>query len=85
MDGGRLHVLFAAGPVRALFDAFVDYLINDQPFHFTTCAHISIGVGFQLSIDIIRKRLSAEVGANLELWGPPLAGRMHVDFWPHSF
>jgi hypothetical protein len=47
--------------------------------HFTGRAHISVGVGFQLTINIINKLLSAKVSADLELWGWPLAGRVHVD------
>jgi hypothetical protein len=85
MGLGRLRGLFTVGPVRMWFNALVDFLVSYQPLHFMARAHISVGVGFQLSIDIIKKLLSAEVGTDLELWGPPLAGRMHVDFWLHSF
>jgi hypothetical protein len=51
--------------------------------HFTGCAHIGVSVGFQLTIDIINKLLSAKVSADIELWRRPLAVRVHVDFWLH--
>lgn len=85
MGGGRLHASFSAGPIEAWFDARADFLINYRPFTFT--AGISISVGVRISIDIwfVHTSVSAELGALLTLWGPPVAGKVHVDFWVTSF
>ncbi|KAI1198695.1 putative transcriptional activator srcap-like protein [Nemania serpens] len=78
MGGGRLHAAFDMSPIHAWFDAFADFLINYKPFHFN--AKISISVGVKISADIwfIHGEISADVNADLTMWGPPLAGRVHV-------
>ncbi|KYK58971.1 hypothetical protein DCS_00098 [Drechmeria coniospora] len=85
MAGGRLRAAFKAGPIEAWFDAFADFLINYKPFHFNLGAGLSVGVGFSIDIWFIHIRISVEIGAQLYLWGPPVAGRVHVDFWIVAF
>ncbi|KAI0117296.1 hypothetical protein F4814DRAFT_415811 [Daldinia grandis] len=85
MAGGRLHAAFSAGPLSAWFDAFADFLINYKPFYFNMQAGLSVGVGFSIDIWFIHIRISVEIGAQLYLWGPPIAGRIHVDFWIIGF
>ncbi|KAK3395147.1 hypothetical protein B0H63DRAFT_408500 [Podospora didyma] len=79
MGGGRWHAAFHAGPIEAWFDVFADFLINYKPFHFLAEAGISVGVRFNLDIWFIHIHISVEVGADLTLWGPPVAGRVRVD------
>ncbi|KAI1426137.1 hypothetical protein F5Y12DRAFT_310178 [Xylaria sp. FL1777] len=85
MAGGRLHAAFYAGPLSAWFDAFADFLINYKPFYFNLQGGLSVGVGFSIDIWFIHIRISVEIGAQLYLWGPPIAGRVHVDFWIIGF
>ncbi|KAI1660150.1 hypothetical protein F4813DRAFT_351129 [Daldinia decipiens] len=85
MAGGRLHAAFEAGPLSAWFDAFADFLINYKPFYFNMQAGVSVGVGFSIDVWFIHIRISVEIGAQLYLWGPPIAGRVHVDFWIVGF
>ncbi|KOS19910.1 hypothetical protein ESCO_005590 [Escovopsis weberi] len=85
MAGGRLHASFSAGPIGAWFDAFADFLINYKPFHFNAAAGISVGVYVEIKILFIHIKISVEIGAQLYLWGPPVAGRVHVDLWVVSF
>ncbi|RKK35273.1 hypothetical protein BFJ67_g13349 [Fusarium oxysporum f. sp. cepae] len=79
MGGGRLHTAFSAGPIEAWFDAFANFLINYNPFHFASSAGICVGVRFNIDVLFIHTHISVEVGADLFMWGPPLAGRVHVD------
>jgi hypothetical protein len=85
MGGGRLHASFSAGPIEAWFDVFADFLINYKPFHFIAKAGISVGVRIQIDILFISTSISVEIGADLTLWGPPVAGLIHVNFWITSF
>ncbi|KAI0907851.1 hypothetical protein F4823DRAFT_527482 [Ustulina deusta] len=85
MAGGRLHAALSAGPLSAWFDAFADFLINYKPFYFNMDAGLSVGVKFSLDIWFIHIRISVEIGAQLYLWGPPIAGRVHVNFWIVAF
>ncbi|KAL8372578.1 hypothetical protein RB595_002087 [Gaeumannomyces hyphopodioides] len=85
MGGGRLKAVFQAGPIKAWFDAWADFLINYKPFHFMAEAGISVGCEFEVDLGFVSFTLSIELGARLYLWGPPVAGRVHVDFWVASF
>ncbi|RYP41838.1 hypothetical protein DL767_000739 [Monosporascus sp. MG133] len=85
MGGGRLHASFSAGPIGAWFDAFADFLINYKPFHFLAQAGLAVGVSFNVDSLFVHTHTTAEIGAQLYLWGPPLAGRVHVDFWITAF
>ncbi|KAA8647060.1 hypothetical protein EYZ11_008797 [Aspergillus tanneri] len=85
MGGGRLHAAFSAGPIEAWFDAFADFLINYKPFHFLAEVGISVGVRINIDILFIHTSVSIEIGADLHLWGPPVAGRLHVHLWIASF
>lgn len=79
MGGGRLRASFSAGPIKAWFDAFANFLINYKPFHFYSEAGICVGASFNLDVLFVHIHISVEVGADLYLWGPPMAGRVHVD------
>lgn len=48
-------------------------------------AGVSVGIGFSIDFWFIHIRISLQIGAELWLWGPPVAGRVHVDFWIVSF
>lgn len=85
MAGGRLHAAFKAGPLSAWFDAFANFLINYRTFHFDMSAGVSVGVGFSIDFWLIHIRISVQIGAELYLWGPPVAGRVHVDLWIVAF
>ncbi|KAF4999150.1 hypothetical protein FDECE_11586 [Fusarium decemcellulare] len=85
MAGGRLHAAFKAGPLSAWFDAFANFLINYRPFYFDMSAGVSVGVGLSIDFWFIHIHISVQVGAELYLWGPPVAGRVHVDFWIVAF
>jgi hypothetical protein len=85
MGGGRLHAALSLGPLNAYFDAFLDFLINYQPFHFSSIGKISVGVRYAMDMWIVTVRISAEIGATLSIEGPPMAGTVHVDFWVFGF
>lgn len=85
MAGGYLKVLFQTGPLRAWFDAGVDFLIQWQPFYFLMQGHVSVGAGFETTIAGVKLSLSAQLGARLVLWGPPIAGEVSVDWYVISF
>ncbi|KAF4442107.1 transcriptional activator srcap [Fusarium acutatum] len=61
------------------FDALANFLLNYKPFRFTSNAGICVGVRFNIDVLFIHTHISVEIGADLSMWGPPLAGRVHVD------
>jgi hypothetical protein len=80
MAGAAMQALFAAGPLRAWFNASADFLIAWQPFYFRAEVDISVGVALTLEIAGVKATLSAELGAGLSLWGPEFAGLARVNW-----
>jgi hypothetical protein len=85
MGGGRLEIVFSCGPIYAYVDAHADFLINFKPFHFMGEVGVTIGVQFRLDIGLIHIRIGADIGADLQLQGPPFGGIAHVDFYICGF
>ena len=85
MGGGMLQASLSIGPLQAAFNAYADFLINYQPFSFDGQVGISVSVQFTLDLWICSIHISVEIGANLHIYGPPVAGVVHVDFWVFGF
>lgn len=85
MGGGRLSASLRLGPLTAWFDAYADFLINYKPFYFMGDGGITVGVRCKIDLLITSFTIQVEIGAQLHLEGPPLCGRVHVDFWFMGF
>jgi hypothetical protein len=85
MCGGLLDLQFSAGPIRAWFLASADFLIAWKPFYYDIRIELSVGVAFTATLFGVTVTLKAELGAGLELWGPPTAGVAHVSWFVISF
>jgi hypothetical protein len=85
MAGGALDVAYHAGDLKAWLRAYADALIWFEPFSFDLEIGISVGVSYTLSVLGVSKTLSAELGAELHLWGPPTAGEVTIHWWVISF
>jgi hypothetical protein len=81
MAGLRLTATFEAGPVKAWFDAGVDFLIAWAPFHYDAHAWVTIGC----SVDLGLFTISVQIGADLHIWGPAFGGEATVDLDVVSF
>ena len=85
MAGGSLEALFQSKAVKAWFIAYADLLIAWKPFHFNATIGISLGAAVQIDLLFTTVTLSFELGATLNLWGPPTAGVVHVHLYIISF
>jgi hypothetical protein len=85
MAGGALSLRFDAGNLKAWFDAHADFIIWWQPFFFDVSIGVSIGASYTLDLGFVRKTLTVSLSADVELWGPPLAGVAHVSWYVISF
>ncbi|MEY9091628.1 DUF6603 domain-containing protein [Paenibacillus sp. RC84] len=85
MAGGGLEVLFHDGDLKAWFTARADLLITFHPFHFQAGISVSIGASYRLDLLFVTKTISVELGASVELWGPPTGGKARVHWWVISF
>ncbi|KAI1817183.1 hypothetical protein GGS20DRAFT_592644 [Poronia punctata] len=85
MAGGHLKATLGKGSLYAYFDAQADLLINYDPFHFIAESHVSVGVSYTQDLLFTSATIKGEIGAWLTLYGPPVAGRVYVDFWIFGF
>jgi hypothetical protein len=85
MAGASISVLYASGDLKAWLNAYADVMIRWKPFYLTAQIGISVGVSYTLDLLFTRTTLSVELGAQLELWGPPTGGRVHIDWTIISF
>ena len=85
MAGGGLEILFQDGDLRAWFTARIDVLVSWNPFFFQAQIAISVGVSYRLDLGFCHKTISASIGADLSLWGPPTGGVVRIDLVVVSF
>ncbi|GAB3833833.1 DUF6603 domain-containing protein [Dactylosporangium cerinum] len=85
MGGGTLDLAFRSGALGAWLRAYADFLMYWRPFSFDIRIGVAVGVSYTLAIGSIRRTFTAELSADIELWGPSLAGVAHVRWWIISF
>ncbi|KAJ6032598.1 hypothetical protein N7540_003330 [Penicillium herquei] len=85
MAGASLQALFSMDSLSAHIDAHADFLVNFEPFHYQASVGVMASVSYELKVWFITKKLSINLGADLDLHGPPMAGIAHFSFWVMSF
>lgn len=85
MGGGTWNVSMVAGPLSAYYAAYIDFLINFQPFYFIADGGLSVGVKFSMDLWLVTIHISIDVAATIHLEGPPVHGVVHVNFWVFGF
>jgi len=81
MGGGGLELLFQDGGLQAWFKAQADFLISWKPFFYSISVGISIGVSYTFHFWFISGTIRVELGAALQLYGPPTAGTVTISLW----
>ena len=85
MAGALLQITFEDGPLRAWLKAQADAILFYRPFYLIADASISIGISYRLDLLFIHTTISVEIGADFHLWGPPIGGTVHVNWYIISF
>lgn len=85
MAGGALSLVFQSGGIRAWFIAYANFLVQWKPLHYDIEIGISVGVALSLDIGIARINISVELGASVNLYGPPLGGEARISLYVVSF
>ena len=85
MAGGSLEAVYQSGNLRAWFTAYADLLIYWKPFYFTAGIGVDIGVSYHVHFLFVSTTLKFELGATVDLHGPPTGGEVHVHLWIISF
>lgn len=85
MVGGALNATYQSGNLKAWFDAHADIIVQWNPFWFDASFGISIGASYKVDLWFTSFTVTAELGCNLEVWGPPTGGTVGVDWYIISF
>jgi hypothetical protein len=85
MAGASLQITFEDGPLKAWLKATADAILYYRPFYLIADASISIGVSYRLDLLFVHVTISVEIGADFHLWGPPIGGTVHVNWYIISF
>ncbi len=85
MAGGRWEVLFKTSIVKVTIILWADMLIAWAPFQYTIDIGIILRIEANIKVLFVRIHFNFEMGAQLHIWGPPFAGKVHVDWTIFSF
>ncbi|WP_369226776.1 DUF6603 domain-containing protein [Streptomyces sp. R39] len=84
MAGGSFSATWQDGSLKAWFSASMDFLIGWSPYHYQADFWASIGASYTFSF-FGTHTVSAQVGAQVSLWGPEFSGRAAIDIGICSF
>jgi hypothetical protein len=85
MGGGALDVELHDGDLHAWFTAHADFLFTWKPFYFIGDVGVSVGASYKIDLLFFSITVSVELGADLDIWGPPTGGRVHISWFIISF
>ena len=85
MAGIDLQATYESGDLKAWFLAWANALLTWKPFYIDVQIGISVGASYRMNLLFTTVTLSVELGAQLEVWGPPTGGTVHVDWYIISF
>ncbi|KAL8826101.1 MAG: hypothetical protein Q9191_004007 [Dirinaria sp. TL-2023a] len=85
MGGGSLRVTLTLGPLYAYLMAYADFLINYRPFTYQASAGIVVGVKYTLDLWLVSIPINISLGATVYFKGPPLSGKVRVNFYVFGF
>ncbi len=84
MAGGSLEAVYQSGNLKAWFTAYADFLIMWNPFYYDIRVGVSVGASYTVKF-IWTTTFKVELGADVHIWGPAMAGSATVHWWVISF
>ena len=85
MAGGALDAVYQSGDLRAWFSARVDFLLGWKPFYYEASLYIGLGASYRLFLLFGYVTISAELSADLHIWGPDFSGEARITWFIISF
>lgn len=81
MMGGQLNLTYENGRFKAWLRAWAEFFMQWKPLLYEISLGISIGASYRWDFFPFYKTFKVELGADLELWGPPFGGKAHISWW----
>lgn len=85
MAGGALEAVWESGGIRAWYGVDANFLVSWEPFHYDATYAITLGASFRVSFGFFTVSMSASVGVDLHMWGPPFGATATIDMDVISF
>ncbi len=85
MAGGSISATFHTGPIKAWFDAELNFLIEWEPFMYRAQVGVNIGVSVTLDFLFVHTTITISVGVDANFWGPAFGGTAKIDLYIVSF
>jgi hypothetical protein len=84
MAGAHLEATWHKDQLKAWFIASADFLISWEPYHYDARLYIDLGASY--SFDLFGNHtITADLGADLHLWGPDFSGEARIHWLFLSF
>jgi hypothetical protein len=81
MFGSKLEATFHSGRISAWFTAYLDVVVNWEPFYFEA----EMGISLRVEASFFLSSIKVTIAASIQMWGPPVGGIAHVDLTLCSF
>lgn len=85
MMGGQLNLTYENGRLQAWLRVWAEFFMQWKPFLYDFSIGVSLGASYRWDFFPFYKTFKVELGADLELWGPPFGGKAHISWWIISF
>ena len=84
MAGAHLEATWHSGALRAWFNAGADFILAWKPYHYDLAIYVGMGVSYTFEFAGTRT-VTADLGADLHLWGPEFSGTATIHWSIISF
>jgi hypothetical protein len=83
--GGGLSITFDDDPLHAWCHLQADFFLQWKPFFYFIDISVDFGVKFRQHLLFCTVSVSADISADLTIWGPDFSGHAELDMWFVSF
>lgn len=85
MMGGNLGITYEWRRLKAWLRVWAEFFMQWEPFLYEISVGVSVGASYRWDFFPFYKTFTVELGASLELWGPPFGGKAHISWFVISF
>jgi hypothetical protein len=85
MAGGRWEIAYDLSFLSARVTIWADMYISWAPFHYELSAGIIVRIEANIKVLFVHIHFKLQMGCEVQIWGPPFAGQIYVDWSIFSF
>lgn len=85
MMGGNLGLTYEWKRLKAWLRVWAEFFMQWKPFYYEISVGVSVGASYRWDFFPFYKTFTVELGASLNLWGPPFGGKARISWFVISF